>query len=216
MLTFFLAIAAAAAVTLAEETAERRDEISGASLLTRPRPMQGYYIGLNGHATAGGYYHEKDGWLPPFFGGGGTLHVGQGLTDRVALGLDLGAGSGTNGERTLLYGRFALEVKVRVFDNWFVRPSIGFGFADFYRKEASQKKILGTLSGEYAVSLGYDFFVHKKPYNSGGVALSPILWVSGGNGINLHHLAGGVGVEITLWNGLDKNQLVLPEKNAFH
>jgi hypothetical protein len=41
------------------------------------------------------------------------------------------------------------------------------------------------------------------------------VWFNGGNGVDLHHIAGGIGLEITLWNGLDKNQLVLPQESAF-
>lgn len=78
------------------------------------------------------------------------------------------------------------------------------------------EKITGTVSASYTVSVGYDFFIKKKkPYQSGGVAVSPMIWINAANGIVLHTLAGGFAVEISLWTGLDKNRLALPTNQAF-
>ena len=215
LLVSFLFSAAVAAVPRVSSAQESVEDAAPEDLLSDPKPRQGYYLALSGAGGVAGFNHYEEGWLPVFGGGGGGIHTGQTLNDRLGIGLEISFLGGGNEDRNLLMGRIALELRVNLWDNWFARPSIGFGFTDFYRRHENVKQILGTIAAAYTLSAGYDFVINTKKYGSGGYTLSPILWVSGANGINLHSISGGIGIEIARWGGLDKNQLRLPVEKAF-
>ena len=207
---------------LSAESSPEEDEREGAAplpsegvVLSDPGPRQGYYFALGGFGGVAGFHHYKEGWLPVFGGGGGAIHTGQALNDLVALGLDIAVIGGGNADRNLLMGRIGLELRIHPVGNWFLRPAVGFGFTDFYRKSKAVKKVEGTIAASYMLSVGYDFVLSKKRFGSGGYTLSPVVWISGANGINLNSVSGGIGIEIARWGGLDRNQLNLSVDDAY-
>ena len=111
----FASEAETATTNSAENSTETQETI-----LTEPKPRQGYYLGLGAYGAAVGFNHYREGWLPAFWGGGGALHVGQGLNDKLAIGLDLAASSGANTDRTLLFGNVSLELKWSFYKNLFI------------------------------------------------------------------------------------------------
>jgi hypothetical protein len=186
-----------------------------ADLLSKPKPMQGYYFGIALVGNITGVYSSDTGWLSPFFGPGGNFKVGQGLTDHLVLGISFGAAYEINPDYRATLGHFGFELKWRVWNHLFLRPGIGFGFADPTRQRKGLVRIIPAVAGHYSIAFGYDFFVRKRAIGSGGLALTPMAWFSANNGTSLAAVQGGIGFEVTWWTGLPKNQLALPVKDAY-
>jgi hypothetical protein len=183
--------------------------------LTKPGPRQGYYFGLGVEALADGLYSDKTGWVGPHVGPYGALHLGQVVFDTLALGLHLGMGSAYSEERRLVHGNVSFEAKWSFYKNLFVRPSVGFGFVDISRRASGLIKIYSDVGGRYHLAVGYDFFPFHKPGRTGGFAFTPYVWASYSNATNLQSVNGGIGFEITFFNGLPKNQLDLEGDEAY-
>jgi hypothetical protein len=186
-----------------------------ADLLSKPNPMQGYYFGIGATGSMAGLHTDKTGWLSPFFGPGGSFHVGQGITENLALGVSLGTVYTLNSNYAAVIGHFGIELKWRFSGNLFVRPLIGFGLGDLSRRKSRLKKIIPAVTGTYSAAFGYDHFIEVRRWGSGGFAVTPIVWFGAKNGTSLTVLQGGIGVEITWWTGLPKNQLQLPLDAAY-
>jgi hypothetical protein len=186
-----------------------------AQTLTKPGPRQGYYVGLGAEALVNGIYTDDPGWVGPHAGPYGALHVGQGILDTLALGLHIGAGVAYSKDRQLILGNVSFEAKWSFYKNLFVRPSIGFGFVDITRRKKGIDKVYSDIGGQYHLAAGYDFFPFHKKGKSGGVAVTPFVWGSYSNATNLHSVTGGIGLEITFWTGLPKNQLELTGDAAY-
>ncbi len=188
-----------------------------AQTLADPGPRQGYYFGLGAELLVDGTYTDIDdiGWVGPHVGPYGALHVGQGILDTLAIGLHLGAGTAWDGDRRLVHGNVSFEAKWSFFENLFLRPSIGFGFVDVTRRKSGLPKVYSDVGGRYHLAVGYDFFPFHRSGESGGVAVTPTIWASYSNATNLHSVTGGVGLEITFWTGLPKNQLNLKGDEAY-
>ncbi len=186
-----------------------------ADLLSKPDPMQGYYLGVGVEGSSSTVYSDETGWLKSFFGPGGTIHVGQGIAENLALGLNVAAGFERNRDRTLLVGQFGIELKWRFYRSFFVRPALGFGFTDPTRRKQDLEKILPGVTGSYSIEFGYDYFASVRGSGSGGLALNPVFFVNAKNGTSLTAVQWGIGIEVTFWTGLPKNQLILPVEKAY-
>lgn len=188
---------------------------AGADLLSTPDPMQGYYFGIGAVGTGSLVYSDETAWLSPFFGPGGSLHIGQGITDNLALGINAVTSFEINEDRTLLVGQFGIELKWRFYSGFFVRPAFGFGFSDPTRRKSGLEKITPGVAGSYSVELGFDYFAKTFKHKSGGLALTPLVFVNAKNGTGMTAFQWGIGFEITVWTGLPKNQLNLPMNEAY-
>lgn len=183
--------------------------------LSVPDPRQGYFIGAGALAGIGGIYTDDTGWVAPMGGPLGAVHVGQGLNDALSIGIHVGAGVLYSAGRKSVVGNISLELKWSFYRDFFVRPSIGFGFVDVRRTDLDQKKILADVGASYHVAAGYDFFPFHDEGESGGIGITPVAWINASNGTHLVTLAGGIGIEITFHAGLPKNQLKLSDEKAF-
>ncbi len=188
---------------------------AGAQELSVPDPRQGYFIGVGGMAGIGGIHTDDTKWVAPMGGPLGTLHVGQGLNDALAIGIHMGAGMLYSKGRKTVLGNFSLELKWSFYRDLFIRPSIGFGFVDVTRTDYDKKKILADVGASYHVAVGYDFFPFHDEGESGGIGFTPVAWINASNGTHTTTLAGGIGIEITFHAGLPKNQLKLTDANAY-
>ena len=188
---------------------------AGADLLSDPDPMQGYYFGIGAIGAGSLVYNDDTRWLSPFFGPGGSLHIGQGITDNLAMGINAAASFELNADRTLLVGQLGIELKWRFRGDFFMRPALGFGFSDPTRRRSGLEELRPGVAGSYSVALGYDHFFTTFTHGSGGVALSPVVFINAKNGTGMTEMQWGIGVEITAWTGLPKNQLSLPMDEAY-
>jgi hypothetical protein len=188
---------------------------ANAQELSPPRPHQGYYIGLGAYGVAGAHHDRVDGWTGAMFGPGGSLRMGEALLPWLDLGIGFAASGIYDEQYVALVGHVSLEVQVRPVEPLFVRASVGFGFTDFTRRESGVDKPLGRIGGSYGVAVGWDFYPAHDEGDSGGLAISPVVWFEAGPSDEFTTLAGGIGIEISWWTGLPREQLDLPVDEAF-
>lgn len=187
---------------------------SAAQDLTRPAPHQGYYLALGGYGQAV-FAHEGDGgWRDPWFGGTGDLRLGQAIFDWFDLGIGLGAGAVYEDAYRAVLGHVSLETQLRPSDLLFIRLGIGMGFADVTRTQKGIEKVVGRFGADFTVAVGYDFFPGHKG-QSGGFAITPVVGFTAGPGDILGTYGVFVGIEISFWTGLPKDQLDLPMDEAY-
>lgn len=186
----------------------------GAQELAEPSPRQGYYLSL-GVYGAGALNRDADqGWYDPWPGVGGSVRLGEALLDWLDLGLGVGVNAAFEERWIATIGHVSLEAQLRPRAELFVRLSAGFGFADFTRRKSGIDKPLGRIGGTYRAAVGWDFFPAYDG-GSGGFALTPVAWFEAGPGSSFTTLAAGIGIEVSWWTGLPREQLVLPVEEAF-
>lgn len=188
---------------------------ASAQQLEEPRNRQGYYIGLGlGLGTEGIW--EKGESLGAFSGSAFALHLGQLLTKRWGLGLALGSGGGQNKDKiTAGAGGLAIETSFLVWDTLALRAQSGFAFLSISDKENpdDKKRSRGTYGAAYGLGASWDLFPWKRL--SGGLAVTPTLQARYLPSGNFKVLTVMVGVDLLWFTGLPRNQLVLPDSEAY-
>ncbi|MDJ0762528.1 MAG: hypothetical protein QNJ97_06010 [Myxococcota bacterium] len=186
-----------------------------AEQLKSPASRQGYYFSLGGGgAITAGFNGDEDEWLSPFAGPIGTLRTGQSILDWLDLGIGLGTGGIFNRDYSAIIGHLAVEAQFRPLDPLFIRASTGFGFADVSRRKKNAKKITGQFGGAYGLAVGYDFFPFYRQ-GSGGFGITPTISAMVGAGDMFTTVTMTIGIEISWWTGLPKDQLDLPIDQAY-
>lgn len=185
--------------------------------LLPPSPRQGYYLSAGPHLALLQVWDEGA-TMDPVAGSMFGLRLGQMLTSRLGLGMtivEVSSGE-TNDHETLMVGLFALEGQIRLWRMLALHAGSGLGFVEVKEKvPANPDDATDGAYGAYTMlGLSYDFFPYRKPV-SGGLALSPALRARFIPASPLDTLAVTLGVEVTWWTGLPKNQLDLPPDRAF-
>jgi len=188
---------------------------ASAQELSPPKPHQGYYLSLGAYGVAGGHHDRVDGWTDGMIGPGGSLRLGEAITDWFDLGVGFAAHGVFEEQYWALVGHVSFEAQLRPVESLFVRASVGFGFTDFTRRVEGIEKPLGRIGGSYGVAIGWDFFPGHDPGESGGLAITPVVWFEAGPSEEFTTLVGGVGIELSWWTGLPREQLDLPLEEAF-
>jgi hypothetical protein len=153
--------------------------------------------------------------MGPWPGVGGELRMGQAILSWLDFGISA-AVIGTFEERwTAMHGRLSIEAQFRPVEPLAIRIYGGFGVTDPYRRLQGAPKLVGRVGGTYGAAIGWDFFPAHDPKRSGGFAVTPFVWFEGSPDPNFATVMGGVGIEITFWTGLAKNELILPDDEAF-
>ena len=193
----------------------QEQEAEAGSLLEPPRPRQGYYFSLGAVGAMAGHEVRERGWLGPWPGAGGGLRLGQ----AILPWLDLGIGAavvGTFEERfAAVHGRLSIEAQLRPAGPLAIRLYGGFGVTDPYRRIAGAPKLTGRVGGTYGIAVGWELYPARDPKRSGGLAVLPYVWFEGSPDPGFATVMGGVGIEITWWTGLPRNELDLPDDEAF-
>jgi len=202
------AAAVAATALVAAAPAAHAEE----ALLSKPRHRQGYYL-AGGLAGAVAFASESGDGVGPTYGTNTSLRLGQLLTPRLGLGLavDFG-GTAASGDTT---SSFALSLggQVELVHDVALHAAVGLSFVTLSSDtDDPGDPIRGVYGAAYTLGLTWDwFFAGKK---SGGWALTP--------GLTLRAVPGDtdayglfLGVEITRWTGLPRNQLELDVGEAY-
>lgn len=187
---------------------------ASAQQLEEPRDHQGYYIALGGYGDAVFVNEDKNGWRDPWLGGSGDLRLGEAIFDWFDLGIGIGVGSTVEEGYRAIIGHLSLETQFRPLEPLFVRLGIGMGFADVSRTEKGLEEVIGRFGADFTVAIGYDFFPGKEG-QSGGFAISPVVGFRAGPANLTSTYAVFVGIEISFWTGLSKDQLNLPMEEAY-
>ncbi len=189
-------------------------------LLEPPRPRQGYFVSLGLQAAANQTWDAGEG-LHVAAGSGLDLRLGQLLTRRFGLALQINSSGGTTGsgddKKTL--GTFGLgfEAQWELARNLAVRGDIGLGVISLLEKGDpgdEKEKQRGGVGAAYGLGVSYDWFpgINRQ---TGGWAVTPVenaRFIPGGT---LKTFVATIGFEMTYWTGLPRNQLDLPEGEAY-
>ena len=181
--------------------------------LETPQARQGYYLGLG----FGGAYIlniEKGDIYPGWPGGVFSFRLGQALNDDWALGILIDSNFGTDAEKTGFYGGLSIEAHWHTFSPMTIRMSAGFAVSSVREILDPDEPALGGVGDFYALGVSYDYFPLYES-GSGGFALSPVIEFKAFPREGFASVLGWVGVDLTWWLGLPKNQLDLGVEDAF-
>jgi opacity protein-like surface antigen len=196
-------LAAAIGVCLLSSTARAQE-------LSEPRQRQGYYVAGGLHAALA--YNRDDGdGLGPWTGYGTTIRVGQLLTPRLGLGMQIDvSGASGDGQTSSLVG-LGLGGQVEIARNLALHAGIGFGVISL--DDPEEDEVQGGYGAAYSLALTYDWFPGNR--RSGGWAITPGLRLRAVPSDTVDAFAVLAGVEVSYWTGLPKNQLALPDSEAY-
>jgi hypothetical protein len=187
--------------------------VARAQSLETPRPRSGYYLSFGMAGALNQAWRNSKRLHDLGFGTGSELRFGQLLTRHLGLGLRFGFGGATAGNEQATLGAFGLEGQWEFLPNFALRCGLGLGIATLLDKREIDAKQKGTVGAGYALGLSYDWFLTTS--RSGGFAISPALQARFVPGRQVSALTGFVGIELTYWTGLPRDQLALPESEAY-
>lgn len=190
---------------------------SDSETLETPKARQGYYISVGALGVINLNYENTYGVTGPWIGPGFEVHIGQAVTNWIDIGVGFGSAWTYWSNYRTLVGHLSMEAQLRPVDLLFIRLGVGFGFTDVTRLKTGQREIIGRVGGTYTIAMGYDFFMGRKPNSrkSGGWAISPYAGVQFGPSNPTSSYMGIIGVSISWWSGLNKNQLDLTAEEAY-
>jgi hypothetical protein len=182
------------------------------ALLEPPRRRQGYYVSL-GLAAAIDHNWEDGESLGSWGGQLTSLRLGQLVTRRFGLGLRLDQGAAASGPQKASLGGLGVEAQWQVAGNLAVHGTVGIGVVRITDDREKGGKLRGAVGSGYTLGLSYDWFFGRR--SSGGFAVTPMLAARLVPGSNATALVGLVGLDLTYWTGLPREQLQLPPGEAW-
>lgn len=184
-----------------------------AQVLEPPRGRQGYYLSFGYHLALNKNWEDGRDW--GVWGGNDiSIRAGQLITRRFGLGLKIHFG-GTKGEGQQA-GTFGLSVEGQweLVRHLSVRGGTGLDVVSIATVGGDAGETLrGTVGAGYFLGLGYDWFFTNRL--TGGWSVTPVIEARLIPGTTTTAFLGMVGVEISYWTGLPRNQLDLPPAEAF-
>jgi hypothetical protein len=185
---------------------------AAAQVLETPRARQGYYLSLGYHLALDKNWEDTRDW-GVWAGSDLTLRAGQMLTRRFGLGLQIHSGGAKGqGQTASLFG-LGVEGQFELVRQLTVRGGVGLDVVSIATAAGGDEKLRGTVGSGYFLGLSYDWFFTRRM--TGGWAVTPVVEARFVPGTTTTAFIGTVGVEITYWTGLPRNQLDLPPSEAF-
>jgi opacity protein-like surface antigen len=178
--------------------------------LSEPRARQGYYVAGGFHAALS--YNRDDGeGLGPWNGFGTTIRVGQLLTRRLGLGMQIDvSGASGDGQTASLIG-LGVTGQVEIARNLALHAGVGLGVISLNDNERDE--LTGGYGAAYTLAMTYDWFPFDR--RTGGWALTPGVLLRAVPSDTIDAYAVLAGLEISWWSGLPRNQLALPDSEAY-
>jgi hypothetical protein len=179
-----------------------------------PRHRQGYYLGF---ALLGGtsYIREDGDSLGTYGGSGFGLRLGQLLTRRIGLGLRIDVANGKKGNDQASMFDLSAETQLLLAPNLAAHVGMGLGVIQLKDQADPDAKLRGGVGAAYTLGLSYAWFPWNKGRRSGGFSVTPLLQAHFIPGDGATCFSGLLGVELGWWTGLPRNQLQLPESEAY-
>ncbi len=184
-----------------------------AELLEPPRARQGYYLSAAFLSGASHNWDEDDSlgtWRSSSF----NLRLGQLLTPRIGLGLQFAFGASVDGPQAASTFGLGLETHYELVRNLAAHASIGLGVLQLTDDRDPDEPLRGTVGAEYVLGLSYAWYPFTgRP--SGGFSLTPTFQTRFIPGTSATGLTFLLGLEVAWWTGLPRNQLTLPDSEAY-
>jgi hypothetical protein len=183
-----------------------------AQVLEPPRPRQGYYFAVGYHLALNHNWEDGESW-GLWRGADLTVRFGQLLTRRFGLGLAIHSGGTSGQNQKAAFGGLAVEGHWELARNLSLLGGVGLDIVSLSSQTGGDKTTRGTVGSGYVIGLGYDWFPGHR--QSGGWAVSPLVEARFVPGNTATAFIGTVGVQLSYWTGLPRNQLDLPPDEAF-
>jgi hypothetical protein len=181
--------------------------------LEPPRHRQGYYLGAA--LLAGVSYIREDGESLGAYGGSGfSLRLGQLITRRIGLGLRIDFAGGRKGHDQASMFDLSAETQLLLAPNLAAHLGMGLGVIELKDRVDPDAELRGGLGAAYTLGLSYAWFP-PNARRSGGLSVTPMLQAHFIPGDGATSFTGLLGVELGWWTGLPRNQLQLPESEAY-
>lgn len=185
---------------------------AAAQTLEPPRARQGYYIALGLSAAAVNNWYKGDG-LGVWGGNEITVRFGEMVTRRFGLGLQIDSGAAKGKGYTGSLIGLAMQGQYEIGRNFAAHGGLGFGSSSYKPDNDETAGREGTSGAQFSLGLSWDwFFTHRT---SGGWALTPFTQARYLPGTKVDALVVLFGAEISWWSGLPRNQLALPDNEAY-
>ena len=187
--------------------------------LEKPEPSQGHYIALGIAEVRAQAYDEGRGLRKPTYGSAFELRLGQSVTSWADLGIAFWGGK-TDGddEHNLTFGGVRVQGQVYPTQQWFLRGGFGpFGASGTDPDDPDYSR--GTYGVAYDIGVGLNIFLSDE-HESGGWVLTPTLMNHIGHNVGIEqqtfttHMM-TVGLELSWWSGLPRDQLDLSIDRAY-
>jgi hypothetical protein len=208
-----VALLASAALPAGAQTPSAPSAPSAPSLLELPRRRQGYYLafGLAGLGTQTWDHGESLGVWP---GRAFRSRMGQLLTRRFGLGLQIDSGVAAKGDNRATLVGVSLAAQWELFNNFALHAGTGLGVVSLSNVKEPDAELRGGYGAGYFLGATYDWFP-SAGRRSGGWATAPFIQARLIPTENVKALVTTFGIEVTYWTGLPDNQLQLPESEAY-
>ena len=181
--------------------------------LVAPRRRQGYYISAGIGSGPGQSWDDGDS-LGVAANTKFALRFGELVTERLGLGLAIETGGRKKNQVTASVFGIAIEGSVELVQNLALRGTAGFGVMQIKDEAAADQSLRGTYGTQYGLGLSYEWFPRVND-KSGGLAITPTLDLRVLPEKSATNVAAFLGVELAWWSGLPRNQLILPEGEAY-
>jgi hypothetical protein len=186
--------------------------VAHAQLLEPPRARQGYYVAVGYHLALDKNWEDGESW-GLWRGGDLTIRLGQLVTRHFGLGLQIHFGNTAGEGQKASIGGLGVEGQWELARNLALFGGAGLDVVSLSNANAPNPTTRGTVGSGYFLALGYDwFFTHRL---TGGWAATPTVEARFVPGSTTSAFIGLIGVQLTYFAGLPRNQLDLPPGEAF-
>ena len=166
-----VAAAVAAGVLRAAAPAARADAPQ-AIVLELPRHRQGYYLAIGNHALVTQTWDEgRD--LGTWVGTGLSIRMGQMMTKRFGLGLQIDFGGSAKGPEKASVTGLSMAAQWELLHNFAVHGGVGLGVIQLTDDRDPDAGLRGAVGTGYFLGLSYDWFPLKRRL-TGGFAVTPM------------------------------------------
>ena len=208
-----LIIAVAVAVGAVSAARPARADAPQAIVLELPRHRQGYSLAIGNYALLTQTWDDGDS-LGTWVGSGLSIRMGQMMTKRFGLGLEIDFGGSANGpEKASVFG-LSMAAQWELLRNFAVHGGVGLGVLQLTDDRDPDAELRGAVGSGYFLGLSYDWFPFKRRL-TGGFAVTPMVQARLIPGDEIKGMVFLFGVDLTWWTGLPNNQLDLPPAEAF-
>ena len=213
LIKMLLAATVVGAVLLGAAPAARAEGAPAAIVLELPRHRQGYYLAIGNYALVTQTWDKGDS-LGAWVGTGLSIRMGQMMTKRFGLGLQIDFGGSSNGpEHASVFG-LSMAAQWELLHNFAVHGGVGLGVLQLTDDRDPDAELRGAVGSGYFLGLSYDWFPFKRRL-TGGFAVTPMVQARLIPGGDIDGMVFLFGVDLTWWTGLPNNQLDLPPAEAF-
>ena len=207
-----VAVAIAAGITWAPARQARADTPQ-AIVLELPRHRQGYYLAIGNYGLVTQTWEDGES-LGAWVGSGLSIRMGQMMTKRFGLGLQIDFGGSADGPQKASVFGLSLAAQWELLRNFAAHGGVGLGVLQLTDDRDPDAALRGAVGSGYFVGLSYDWFPFKRRL-TGGFAVTPMVQARLIPGDEVRGMVFLFGVDLTWWTGLPNNQLDLPPAEAF-